>query len=194
MSASALCSAQRPDRNVELRERILVLAQRHKRDVVMIYLKLRQEQWPVNYRRVERLHPDAKLQVRRRTISGYDVARVLDRLALNRGLPQVIRTGNGKEFCDKTIVARAYERGVQLRLIQPGKPNQYAYIESYNDRLCDEYLDEYWLSTLLHARTEVKTWRRKYNGERPKKILAGLTPVAYAQQLAAKAATMKSGL
>lgn len=67
MSASALRYVPRPDRNVELRERILALALRHKRyRVGMIYLKLRQEQWPVNYKRVERLYQDAKLQVRRR--------------------------------------------------------------------------------------------------------------------------------
>src|SRR5690606_19760531 len=59
-----------------------------------------------------------------RAISGHGVARVLDRLALTRGLPQMIRTDNGKEFCGKTMVAWAHERGVQLRLIQPGKPNK----------------------------------------------------------------------
>jgi hypothetical protein len=67
MSASALRYAPRPDHNIEIRERILALAQRHKRyGVGMIYLKLRQEQWPVNYKRVERLYQDAKLQARRR--------------------------------------------------------------------------------------------------------------------------------
>ena len=66
MSASALRYEPRPDRNVELRERIVALAQRHKRyGVGMIYLKLRQEQWPVNYKRVERLYKEARLQVRR---------------------------------------------------------------------------------------------------------------------------------
>jgi putative transposase len=54
------------------------------------------------------------------------VTRVLDRLALSRGLPQVIRTGNGKELCGKSMVTWAYQRGVRLRLIQPGKPNQEA--------------------------------------------------------------------
>lgn len=206
----------------------------------------------MNYKRVERLYQDAKLQVRRRkrkkvllgerqpllrpeaanqvwsmdfvfdrtaegrvikaltivddatheavsieverAISGYGVARVLARLALTRGLPQVIRTDNGKEFCGKAMVAWAYERGVQLRLIQPGKPNQNTYIKSFNGRLRDECLNEHWFPTLLHARTEIETWRREYNEERPKKILGGLTPAAYAQQLATKAATIKSGL
>ena len=119
---------------------------------------------------------------------------MLDRLALTRGLPRVIRTDNGKEFCGKAMVAWAHARGVQLRLIQPGKPNQNAYIESFNGRLRDECLNEHWFPTLLHARTEIETWRREYNEERPKKILGGLPPAAYAKQLAAKAATMKPGL
>jgi transposase InsO family protein len=67
-----------------------------------------------------------------RAISGIGVARVIDRLALTRGLPKVIRSDNGKEFCDKGMVAWAHERGVQLRLIEPGKPSQNAYIESFN--------------------------------------------------------------
>ena len=67
MSASAYRYATRPDRNVELRQRILTLAQRHKRyGVGMIHLKLQQAGLLVNYKRVERLYQEAKLQVRRR--------------------------------------------------------------------------------------------------------------------------------
>ena len=80
--------------------------------------------------------------------------------------------------------AGRYERGVQLRLIEPGKPNQNAYVESFNGRLRDECLNEHWFTNLLHARTIIETWRREYNEERPKKALGGLTPAAYAQQLA----------
>ncbi len=153
MSASAYRYAPRPDRNVELRARILALAQRHKRyGVGMIHLKLRQAGMHVNYKRVERLYQEAQLQVRRRkrkkvpvaerqpllrpsaanqvwsmdfvfdrtaegrvlkcltivddatheavaieverAISGLMLTRILDRLALSRGLPQVIRTDN----------------------------------------------------------------------------------------------------
>lgn len=253
MSASALRYTPVPDRNVELRERILALAQRHKRyGVGMIYLKLRQAGLTVNYKRVERLYQEAKLQVRRRkrkkvvvaerqpllrpalanevwsmdfvfdrtaegrvlkcltivddatheavaieverAISGHGLVRVLERLALGRGLPKVIRTDNGKEFCGKAMVVWAHERGVQLRLIEPGKPNQNAYIESFNGRLRDECLNEHWFPTLLHARAEIETWRREYNEERPKKGLGGLTPTAYAKQLAAKAARINPGL
>ena len=251
MSASAFRYTPRPDRNVELRERIVALAQRHRRyGVGMIHLKLRQGGEVVNYKRVERLYQEAQLQVRRRkrkkvlpgerqplvrpfaanqvwsmdfvldrtaegrvvkcltivddatheavaieverAISGIGVTRVLDRLALSRGLPQVIRTDNGKEFCGKAMVTWAYERGVQLRLIQPGKPNQNAYVESFNGRLRDECLNEHWFTHLLHARTAIETWRREYNEERPKKALGGLTPTAYAKQLAST--TINPGL
>lgn len=253
MSASAFRYEPRPDRNDELRARIQALAQRHKRyGVGMIHLKLRQAGVLVNYKRVERLYQQARLQVRRRkrkkvpvaerqplgrpqapnlvwsmdfvfdrtaegrvikclaivddathevvvieverAISGMGVTRVLDRLACSRGLPGVIRSDNGKEFCGKAMVTWAYERGVQLRLIEPGKPNQNAYIESFNGRLRDECLNEHWFPSLLHARTEIESWRRDYNEERPKKALGGLTPSAYAKQLAAKAATINPGL
>lgn len=129
-----------------------------------------------------------------RAISGHGVVRVLERLALSRGLPKIIRTDNGKEFCGKVMVTWAYERGVLLRLIEPGKPNQNAYVESFNGRLRDECLNEHWFTHLLHARTDIELWRREYNEERPKKALAGLTPAAYAKQLADKAATIKPGL
>jgi transposase InsO family protein len=183
MSASAYRYIPRPDRNVDLRQRIMALAQRHKRyGVGMIHLKLRQAGEPVNYKRVERLYQEAKLQVRRRkrkkvpaaerqplgrpkaanevwsmdfvfdrtaegrvikcltvvddatheavvieverAISGTGVTRVMDRLALSRGLPKVIRSDNGKEFCGKAMVTWAHERGVQLRLTEPGKPTR----------------------------------------------------------------------
>lgn len=243
MSASALRYAPRPDRNVDLRERILALAQRHKRyGVGMIHLKLRQAGMLVNYKRVERLYQEAKLQVRRRkrkkvlvgerqpllrptaanqvwsmdfvfdrtaegrvikcltivddatheavaieterAISGHGLTRVLDRLALGRGLPKVIRTDNGKEFCGKAMITWAHQRGVDLRLIEPGKPNQNAYVESFNGRFRDECLNEHWFTSLLHARAVIETWRREYNEERPKKVLGGMTPAAYAKQLA----------
>ena len=87
------------------------------------------------------------------------------------------------------MVIWGHEHGVQLRLIEPGKPNQNAYIESFNGRLRDECLNEHWFPSLLYARTEIETWRREYNEERPKKALGGMTPSAYAEQFAMKAVT-----
>jgi len=67
-------------------------------------------------------------------ISGLAVTRILDQLAKTRGLPRIIRTDNGKEFCGRAMLTWAHQHGVTLRLIEPGKPNQNAYIESFNGR------------------------------------------------------------
>ena len=125
-----------------------------------------------------------------RGINGMGVTRMLDRLALARGLPQAIRTDNGKEFCGKDMLTWAHEAGVRLFLIQPGKPNQNAYVESFNGRLRDECLNEHWFTSLAHAQVIVEQWRREYNDERPKRGLGGLTPSAYARQLARNPATL----
>jgi len=123
-------------------------------------------------------------------ISGLAVTRMLDRLAKTRGLPRIIRTDNGKEFCGRAMLTWAHQHGVTLRLIEPGKPNQNAYIESFNGRLRDECLNEHWFLNLAHAQAIIEAWRREYNEERPKKALGGLTPAAYAKQLAEKSATV----
>jgi transposase InsO family protein len=129
-----------------------------------------------------------------RAIGGHALARILDRLALERGLPQAIRTDNGKEFCGRVMLTWAHARGVRLFLIEPGKPNQNAYIESFNGRLRDECLNEHWFVSLAHARAVIEAWRREYNEERPKKSLGGLTPSGYAKKLADKSATLTPGL
>ena len=129
-----------------------------------------------------------------RAIGGYALTRILDRLAVERGLPQAIRTDNGKEFCGRAMLTWAHARGVRLFLIEPGKPNQNAYIESFNGRLRDECLNEHWFVSLAHAKVVIEAWRREYNEERPKKALGGLTPSAYARQLAGKSATLTPGL
>ena len=123
-------------------------------------------------------------------ISGLAVTRILDRLAKTRGLPRIIRTDNGKEFCGRAMLTWAHQHGVTLRLIEPGKPNQNAYIESFNGRLRDECLNEHWFLNLAHAQVIIEAWRREYNEEQPKKALGGLTPAAYAKQLVEKSATV----
>ena len=131
-----------------------------------------------------------------RAMGGLPVTRVLDQLAITRGLPHVLRTDNGLEFCGRAMLTWAHTRGVTLRLTAPGKPTQNAYIESFNGRLRDECLNEHWFTSLAHAQVVIETWRREYNEERPKKGLGGLTPAAYAQQLTArtKAAKVTAGL
>ncbi len=124
-----------------------------------------------------------------RAIGGQSLTRILDRLAVQRGLPKAIRTDNGKEFCGRPMLLWAHLRGVKLFLIEPGKPNQNAYIESFNGRFRGECLNEHWFTSLPHAKVVIEAWRREYNEERPQKGLGGLTPSAYARQLALKAVT-----
>ena len=83
---------------------------------------------------------------------------------------------------------------VTLRLIEPGTPNQNAYIESFNGRLRDECLNEHWFLNLTHAQTIIETWRCEYNEERPKNALGELTPAVYARHLAERSAIVAAGL
>ena len=129
-----------------------------------------------------------------RALGGLPVTRVLDRLAIDRGLPQVLRTDNGLEFCGRAMLTWAHARGITLRLIEPGKPNQNAYIESFNGRLRDECLNEHWFTSLAHAQVVIEAWRREYNEERPKKGLGGLTPAAYAKRLMMETGNLTAGL
>lgn len=72
--------------------------------------------------------------VAERAMGTNQMTRVLDQLATTRGLRKAIRTDNGKEFCGRAMLNWARARGVQLFLIEPDKPNQNAYIESFNGR------------------------------------------------------------
>jgi putative transposase len=123
-------------------------------------------------------------------IGGDHLTRILDGICSQRGKPRVIRTDNGPEFAGKAMLTWAHRHGIDLRLIEPGKPNQNAYVESFNGRLRDECLNEHWFTSLAHARAVIEAWRREYNDERPKRSLGGLTPAQYAKQLAIKAVTM----
>jgi transposase InsO family protein len=73
----------------------------------------------------------------------------------------------GEEFCGRAMLTWTHEKQIVLRLIEPAKPNQNAYIESFNGRLRDECLNEHWFTSLAHARTVIEAWRREYNEERP---------------------------
>ena len=129
-----------------------------------------------------------------RALGGLPVTRVLDRLALSRGLPRVLRTDNALEFCGRAMLTWAHERRVTLRLIAPGKPNQNAYIESFNGRFRDECLNEHWFTSVAHAQAVIETWRQEYNDERPQKGLGGLTPAVYARRLMTRTSTVTAGL
>ena len=79
--------------------------------------------------------------------------------------------------------AWAEDHGVKLEFIEPGKPVQNAYTESFNGRLRDECLNEHWFRDLLDARYTIEQYRRSYNTERPYSALGGLPPADYARAL-----------
>jgi putative transposase len=124
----------------------------------------------------------------------FQLTRHLDQLALGRGLPRIIRSDNGPELVRKAMLNCAYERNVNLRQIDPAKPNQNAYIERFNGRLRDECLNEHWFTSLYHVRGVIETWRRGCNDERLKRSLGGLTPTEYAKQISQKAVTLTVSL
>ena len=130
----------------------------------------------------------------RHWFGGHQVVELLSRLRHIRGLPKVIRSDNGKEFIGKAMLTFAHDQGIALRPIEPGKPNQNAYIESFNSRFRDECLNEHWFFNLRHARLIIETWRREYNEERPKKGLGGLTPAQHAKRMTKKSTTVTAGL
>jgi putative transposase len=115
------------------------------------------------------------------SLGGLRVRRVLDRIAMERGLPEAIVVDNGPEFRGRALAAWSEERGVRLEFIQPGKPVQNAYIESFNGRLRDECLNANWFTSLSDARRKIETWRRDYNEQRPHSSLNYLPPVEFAR-------------
>jgi len=227
MSPSVRRYEAKDDRNAQLRQDLLALAHRHRRHGYrMLHLRLCQQGWRVNIKRVRCLYPQENLMVHKRkrkkvtpenrqplirpgkanevwsmefvfdrlaggrslkcmavvddatqeavaltpdrAISGLHVARVLEAIKGERGLPKVIRSNNGKEFCGRAMAIWAHQNNVALRFIEPGKPNQNAYVESFNGRFRDECLNEHWFTSLAHARVVIEDWRRDYNQQRPK--------------------------
>jgi putative transposase len=111
------------------------------------------------------------------------VIRVLDQLTAWRGIPQAIRLDNGPEFLADRFASWCAERGIALRYIQPGKPNQNAFIERFNRTFRHEVLDAYVFESLDQVREMSAQWIREYNEERPHEALARVPPATYRAQI-----------
>lgn len=114
------------------------------------------------------------------SLSGKRVARVLDALAVTRGLPKVIRCDNGSEFTSKAMQAWAIRHDVRLSFSTPGKPTQNAYVESFNGRMRDEHLNQTLFFGLDDARTSTEAWRQRYNNLRPHSSIGRMPPAIFA--------------
>src|SRR4051812_14421099 len=97
-------------------------------------------------------------------------------------LPKAITVDHGTEFTSKALDEWAYQRGVALDFIRPGKPVENAFIESFNGRLRDECLNVYSFESIAHAQAVIGTWRHDYNHHRPHGALGHLTPSEYAER------------
>jgi putative transposase len=123
------------------------------------------------------------------SLPGGRVVRVLERLAAERGAPDEIVLDNGPELSGKAVDQWAYERGVALHFIEPGKPVQNAFVESFQGRLRDECLDRHWFVSLADARHTVEAWRQDYNRVRPHSALGYRPPQEFRQAFEAAAIT-----
>jgi putative transposase len=113
-------------------------------------------------------------------IGGVRVARELERLVVERGLPRVMVSDNGRELTSTAVLRWSLGR-LDWHYIAPGKPVQNAFIESFNSRLRDECLNEHVFLSLAEARLTIEAWRYDYNHSRPHSSLGALTPSEFAQ-------------
>lgn len=116
-----------------------------------------------------RIEIDTSLPARR-------VVRALDELVELRGCPRTLRIDNGPELISAELESWAKRRGVELRFIQPGKPNQNAFIERFNRTYRNEVLDCYVFETLEEVRRMTADWITRYNEQRPHESLGDRPP------------------
>lgn len=116
------------------------------------------------------------------SLSGQRVSRILETLRKAGKLPGTLVCDNGTEFTSKAMLKWALDRGIKLDFIQPGKPTQNAYIESFNGKLRQECLRQHWFASMHEAREIVEAWRRDYNHVRPHSSLKYRTPKEVARQ------------
>ncbi len=118
------------------------------------------------------------------SLSGSRVVRELQALCEQRGYPKTIVSDNGAELTSTAVLKWVQETGIDWHYIQPGKPTQNAFIESFNGRLRDECLNETLFSSLRDARYELSRWREDYNQVRPHSALGNLSPAEFVKKLA----------
>ena len=131
------------------------------------------------------------------SLSGRRVARELDAIIARRGRPKTCVSDNDRggpwprwgrvsrrdEFTGMAILAWLQERAVDWHHIAPGKPQQNAFVESFNGRLRDELLNETLFSSLAHARSALTAWQEDYNRARPHSALGNLSPAEFAKKI-----------
>ncbi len=116
------------------------------------------------------------------SLTGVRVVQNLDRICALHGFPQFITVDNGPEFICLALDRWAYANGVKLKFSRPGKPTDNPFIESFNGKMRDEFLNTHWFTGISDLRIKAAAWQKEYNEERPHSSLGMLTPVEYAEK------------
>lgn len=125
------------------------------------------------------------------SLTGERVVRTLDRIIAWRGKPSAIRCDNGPELLSQVFVDWCAQRNIEIRYIQPGKPNQNGYIERFNRTYREEVLNSYLFEDLDQVREITYWWLQSYNEQRPHDALGGLPPTVFREQQTAKNSTFE---
>jgi putative transposase len=115
------------------------------------------------------------------SITGECIAEFLAQIGESQGLPEVLVIDNGPEFSGTCLDKWAYAKGIRLHFIEPGKPAQNAFIESFNGKFRDECLNQELFYNLADARIKIEKWRQDYNNFRPHSSLGNMTPNEFAK-------------
>lgn len=116
------------------------------------------------------------------SIPGQKVTSFLGQQAVLHGHPRAIRVDNGPEFTGKHFQQWAQQHNIYIEYIQPGKPMDNAFVESFNGKFRDECLNEHWFLNLKHAQEVIEKWRMEYNEERPHSSLGNKTPYEFVKE------------
>jgi putative transposase len=111
------------------------------------------------------------------------LVRVFEQLKAERGLPNVLRTDNGPEFLGEAFTSWCADNGILIDYIEPGKPNQNAYIERFNRTYRHEVLNAYVFESLRQVRRITRAWIDEYNEERPHDSLGKIPPAMFRRQI-----------
>jgi len=125
------------------------------------------------------------------SITAHRVVRTLEQIKAERGLPSVIRVDNGSEMTSQVFTDWCEAHNIRIAYIQPGKPNQNAYIERFNRSFRDEVLDPHLFSNLNQVRELSWAWRLTYNEERPHKSLGNIPPAEFKRRLNAENSSLE---
>lgn len=119
-----------------------------------------------------------------KSLPALRVTRALDRIIEWRGKAKAIRCDNGPEYLSDVFVTWARDNNIRIQYIQPGNPQQNAYVERFNRTVRHEWLDQHLFESIDHARETATEWLWRYNNGRPNMVNGGITPIQKLEQAA----------